>query len=352
MTREQYISGMLDCLRAHREQYPDLQAEDIVKFIFQGMLGVGHLLGPRASVEAYIAEEMAGQVPDPGQPLTEALSPGWCRLNLRRAMAEGLTPELIAKMMAAEQPERVFTRPDVRQVCAEYAQETGLPEIAEIAALLDDPRWLPSHSDSYRERCRPAYRVIPADWAPLLPAVGRIARAMAGGDRTLVTVDGPCASGKTTLAARLAAVFDAPVVHTDDFVVPHARKTAERLAQPGGNCDWERLINEVISPWKAGREAMVRKYDCHADCLLPPELLPAGNVLILEGSYCNLPAIRANADVRIFVTAPEAVRMERLKKRESAASLQMFETRWIPLENAYFEAYGLPDGGCECVMPD
>ena len=161
--------------------------------------------------------------------------------------------------------------------------------------------------------------------------------------RILVTIDGPCASGKTTLAAKLAAIFGAAVVHTDDFVIPHARKTAERLAIPGGNCDADRLAGEVAAPWKQGDPVVFRRYDCRQDRLLPEEQLPDGWILILEGSYCNLPAIRKYADVRIFLEAPWEIREVRLLERESARSMQMFRDRWIPLENAYFEAYGLPD---------
>ncbi len=160
----------------------------------------------------------------------------------------------------------------------------------------------------------------------------------------LITLDGPCASGKTTLAARLSEALGIPVVHTDDFVIPHARKTPERLALPGGNCDAERLAAEVLRPRREGRPLRFRRYDCHRDCLLPPEELAPGS-LILEGSYCNLPALRAFADLRIFLeTAPEE-RWRRLEKRESPASLQLFRSRWIPLENAYFEAFRLPDEG-------
>ena len=31
---------------------------------------------------------------------------------------------------------------------------------------------------------------------------------------------------------------------------------------------------------------------------------------------------------------------------ESPESLAMFRKRWIPLEDAYFAAFGLPDAGC------
>ena len=182
-----------------------------------------------------------------------------------------------------------------------------------------------------------------ADIAGVLQEVRRLRD---GTKRLLVTLDGPCASGKTTLAQRLAEALQADVVHTDDFVVPHARKTAERLALSGGNCDAERLVREVIAPWKQGELVRYRRYDCGRDRLLPPETLPDGDLLILEGSYCNLPAIRSYADLRLFLDAPEETRLARLQKRESPASLRRFREMWIPLENAYFEAYHLPDAGC------
>lgn len=166
----------------------------------------------------------------------------------------------------------------------------------------------------------------------------------------LITLDGPCVSGKTTLAGELAAAFGAAVIHTDDFVIPHAQKTRERLAVPGGNCDVERLVREVVAPFKAGDPVRYRRYDCMADCLQPEEELPFAPCLILEGCYCNLPAIRAYADARLFLDAPWEIRERRLLERESAASMQRFLDRWIPLENAYFEAYHLPDAQCRVIQ--
>ena len=167
--------------------------------------------------------------------------------------------------------------------------------------------------------------------------------------RFLITIDGPCASGKTTLAGKLSEALGAPVIHTDDFVIPHAQKTAERLAIPGGNCDAERLVREVLSPFMKGEPFVFRRYDCHADRMLPEETLPEGTTpLILEGSYCSLPAIRAFAGLRLFVNTPEEIRLSRLQSRETPQSLRLFHEKWIPLENAYFAAYGLPDR--ECVV--
>ena len=165
-------------------------------------------------------------------------------------------------------------------------------------------------------------------------------------DHPLITIDGPCASGKTTLAAQLADTLPAAVVHTDDYVIPHALKTAERLAIPGGNCDTERLVQEVVMPWKRSLPVRMSRYDCKADRLLPEELLPEKDVLILEGCYCNLPAIRQDADFRIFLDISREEQRARLLQRETPESMKRFEDRWIPLEEAYFSAYRLPDEGC------
>ena len=168
--------------------------------------------------------------------------------------------------------------------------------------------------------------------------------------RLIMTIDGPCASGKTTLARKLSEALHAPVIHTDDFVIPHAKKTAQRLARPGGNCDAERLVSEVLAPFQQGEPVKYRRYDCRADCLLPEEEIPEGtHILIVEGSYSNLPLIRAYAGVRLFVDAPEEIRFQRLQSRETPESLRRFQEKWIPLENAYFAAYGLPDGECAVV---
>lgn len=170
-----------------------------------------------------------------------------------------------------------------------------------------------------------------------------------GLDHPLVTIDGPCASGKTTLAGELAETLGASVIHTDDFVIPHTRKTPEQLSLPGGNCDEERLLAEVLRPWKAGGPVRYRRYDFRNDRLREEEgISPDRRILILEGSYSNMPGIRKLADVRIFTDIPPEVREQRLQKRESAESLKRFHALWIPLENAYFEAFGLPDP--ECIL--
>ena len=101
-------------------------------------------------------------------------------------------------------------------------------------------------------------------------------------------LDGPCASGKTTLAAFLEhAIPDLYIVHMDDYYIPMAQKTPERLSVPGGNADTERLLEEVLLPHRAGKDAVVRPYLCHEDRFLPSWTLPADGSLLLEGSAAD-----------------------------------------------------------------
>ncbi len=352
MTREGFEKRLLDNVRAQKKRCPDMEMQDAVKKIFQGMLGPGHLLSDRETVAGRIAQETNDLPPDPARPLFEPLSPAWCTLDLRRAAAEGIAPDLIAGMMRSSNGGARFTRADVRELIdrPEIREEFGIP--SGYGDRIAEEGFLPSHSEGFKKKHAPAYRVVDAAWMGCEAALSAIAGGMRERDRLLITLDGPCAGGKTTLAQRLSEVLRAETVHTDDFVIPHGMKTPERLSRPGGNCDAERLAEEVIRPWKTAGHAFLRRYDCRGDRMLPPEVLPDTRVLILEGSYCNLPAIREYADVRLFLDTPWNVREQRLRKRETPSSLERFYRQWIPLENAYFEAFGLPDGDCIPIRPD
>ena len=331
---------LLQALREHLNAHPQAEGPDVVKFVFQGMLGPGHLMTDPDRVLTYVRQEMENVGVCEDEPLTECLSPEWVRLNLRRAGAEGLAPEWIARMML-EGPDVRFTRQDVQSFLTEHAGELSI--FPNLPGQMPEADSLPSHTEMYRSAYRPAYRVISTVWLRFLPALCALGRQ--GKGWKIITMDGPCASGKSTLAEQLGKVIGASLVHTDDFVVPHARKTPERLAVPGGNCDWERLTAEVLRPYRQTGRCQVIRYDFRRDCLCPPEPLESP-CLLLEGSYCNLPAIRDLADVRIFVETSEATRMSRLEARESPESLRGFFNRWIPLEDAYFSFYQLPDAGC------
>ena len=84
------------------------------------------------------------------------------------------------------------------------------------------------------------------------------------------------------------------------------------------------MVREVVAPWKRGEKVMLRKYDFRHDRLLPAEEVPDVRVLILEGSYCNLPEIRQYADLRFFVTASRDIRDSAMGRYAGRLSMVSF----------------------------
>lgn len=63
--------------------------------------------------------------------------------------------------------------------------------------------------------------------------IERIERVYTERERVFVAIDGPCTSGKTTLATVLQRRFGGNVLHMDDFFLRPEQRTPERFAEPG-----------------------------------------------------------------------------------------------------------------------
>ena len=158
----------------------------------------------------------------------------------------------------------------------------------------------------------------------------------------LVAIDGRCSAGKTTLAARLRQKLNAPVFHMDDFYLPFALRTPRRLSVSGGHMDWRRLEAEILRPAIRAEEIIYRPYDAHADAWKTAQKISPQRLYIVEGSYALLPVLRPYYGYKIFLTVNAQVQQARLRKREGAEKLRMFQTRWIPAEENYFSACLVP----------
>lgn len=177
----------------------------------------------------------------------------------------------------------------------------------------------------------------------------RIAQLMQSRERVLVAIDGMCCAGKTTMSERLRQLLDANVFHLDDyFLQPHLR-TPGRLNKPGGNVDAERFLSEALLPALRGETAQVRKYDCHENLLMPPVAVSPKKIVLVEGAYSLHPLLAPYYDLKVFCRIDPVLQLSRILHRNGKAALKTFESRWIPLENAYFEALNiLPQ--CDIVI--
>ena len=154
----------------------------------------------------------------------------------------------------------------------------------------------------------------------------------------ILAIDGRCASGKTTLGKTLAAEWDATLFHMDDFYLQPHQRTAERLAEPGGNVDRERFLAEVLLPLTNGKPVPYRRFNCGTLKFEPTEIIKPKDIAIVEGSYSCHPVLREYYSLRIFMDIAPEKQMERIIRRNGPETAERFRTLWIPLEEAYFTA--------------
>ena len=110
----------------------------------------------------------------------------------------------------------------------------------------------------------------------------------------IIAIDGRCAAGKTTLAARLAKELGGDVIHMDDFFLPPALRTQERRSEPGGNVHYERFLTEVIPKLASGQAFSYQRFDCSR--MAPGDWLPVQNngFVFVEGAYSCHPERRGH----------------------------------------------------------
>lgn len=160
--------------------------------------------------------------------------------------------------------------------------------------------------------------------------------------RVLVAIDGSCTAGKSTLAAALKAHYHCNVFHMDDFFLRPEQRTAQRLAEDGGNVDYERFREEVLEPLKEGVSFSYRPYDCGSGQLKDAVEVIPGRVNIIEGTYSHHPYFEDPYDLKVFLTISPEVRRQRILHRPPFLHKRFFE-EWIPMEQAYFQAFRIEE---------
>lgn len=169
--------------------------------------------------------------------------------------------------------------------------------------------------------------------------------------RILLVIDGRCGAGKTTMASRISEELLCSVFHMDDFYLPAAEQTDERMKEPGGNIDFDRFLSEVIKPLESGDAVAYRPFLCRNQAYADTKLMPAERINIIEGTYSCHPRLRGAYEslcgheaatgsmklIRIFVDVDGKTQIERIRTRVGEQRLKMFEEKWIPREEEYFK---------------
>ena len=339
----------MDCflriLHIHARRYRKMTPCDAVKLAYQSVFGGGHLISDRdAALVRLRAEYDALHEKNTGGELTEEIGGGLVRLYLAALDPDVLPLEAVnvmfcrsAEMVQGNADAFSCALEDIRRGCAEGYLPFGTDE---LEAWLDTYRKqgmpMVSHSETYREAYHPAYRIIRQEFVPYLAPIGALYRQLAKNGRAVAAIDGMAGSGKSTLADLLAGLTGGEVIHMDDFFLPPVKRTAERLAEAGGNVDYERFLAEVCPGLISGEAFSYGVFDCSVMQVTSERLVPATPVRIVEGSYAMHPHFGRYAGVTLFLHVSPDEQMRRITARNGEKMAEKFKNIWIPMENRYF----------------
>lgn len=165
----------------------------------------------------------------------------------------------------------------------------------------------------------------------------------------IVAIDGRCAAGKTTLSEQLRELIGCNVIHADSFFLRPEQRTEERLNEPGGNIDYERLLAEVIEPLQCKKAFSYLSFSCKTQCLAEEIYIEPNSVTIIEGSYSCHPLLWKYYGLRVFLTVDPEEQLKRIERRNGADALTVFREHWIPLEEKYFTVLQIAER-CDCIF--
>ena len=332
----------------HLARYPKSRPQDLFKYLYQSAFGCEHLVASRGDAVSYIKREFEaseGREPTAIEPLDGS----YIRVPLS-ILGEGLKPETLGALFcrsAKKEPCGKASLLEKLEITAALAEEEKLPFSArDFHKSLENWRadGYPAvrHSEEFRGAYRPSYRVIAKEYSLFLPLFASIDRLMAQKGRLILAIEGGSASGKTTLAALLQAVYGCTVFHADDFFLRPEQRTPERFAEVGGNFDRERFLTEILEPLHTGKVITYQPFDCKTQKLLPPVSVTPTPLTVVEGAYSMHPTLSSYYDLSAFLKIDEGYQRERILKRNTPFLANRFFEEWIPMEKRYFEGTELP----------
>jgi len=386
--------------------HPSIAPQDVIKMCFQAAYGAEHLLTDMHKVREYFLAEY-NFCEKNSQPVAEFIAPEVCRVNLGAWKKLALPWEWLFNLfvrsasVSMEGGDKRFF--EYVNEWSGFVQNNGqIPGFSygELQAYIQDylakceggkPQAV-HHSQQYRDSEKPAYRVISGPFVRLVPILVEVAgqtgkskgsvtsvgakrssilrhqlnpsarvvsqspflrgwqkfaqQTFVGG--SIIAIDGRAASGKSTLAAGLRDIIGAEAIHMDDFFLPPELRTATRLSEPGGNIHYERFAQEVLPHLASGRGFEYRIFDCDTNSYNGTRKVVPSPWRVVEGSYSHHPRFGDYADVRVFSTVDSMTQMERITARNGTKMAAMFAAKWIPMEEAYFEAYDIAENAT-CV---
>jgi uridine kinase len=155
----------------------------------------------------------------------------------------------------------------------------------------------------------------------------------------IVVFDGRSGAGKTTIATFLANILKTKVIHMDDFFLPPAIRTKERLNETGGNIHYERFLKDILPKIRKKEAFSYLKYDCLTKSFTVKREIPSSKWRIVEGAYSTHPLFEKYYDLKVFCDISPKEQIRRIILRNGQEKAKEFAEKWIPMEEKYIKEF-------------
>ncbi len=325
---------MKTILNTHLQNYPQIQAQDVIKLCFQNEFGCEHMISTQEKSLQHILDESTS-------------------LSKKEIKIESIGNHLVRFHFGQLSSLEAYTLNQLFILTANTCKgnkESFIQKLKECQEELNDEtitqyinNYLKqgikpiSHSSAYHDAYEPHYRILREDLAYAFPLFLKINKLKKSKDHLLIAIDGKCGSGKTTLALLLNEIYQGNVFHMDDFFLQPYQRTSSRLEKPGENVDHERFLKEVLEPLSFKQNVLYQPFDCSKMALSNEiETILNKPINIIEGTYSLHPNLIDYYDLKIALTIDDHLQMERIVRRNGSQMAEKFRDLWIPLENRYF----------------
>ncbi len=330
------MMDMQQAWKLEQKLHPEWRREDQLKFIQQACLGPAHMIEEEDQSLKFlqIEKKMVTQ-----QEHVQQIGPFYVRVPLSMMKEQDLPLWNI-----------LFIKSATYAIPQEELFDACLNQIPNGISDLEKEKLRQGihHSEHYRQRYQPHYRVIKKEYVDFFPMIKQVYEMFKCRSQLCFAIDGPCASGKSTFAILLQELFDLPLFHMDDYFLPPHLKSKDRLCEPGGNVDYERCYQEILAPFQNRKEIVYRPYDCKEKKLFAPIHIPFYPYIVLEGSYAHHPYFQNVKTMKLFLNCCFDIQKERLKQR-SPYLYERFVQEWIPMEETYFQTFSIKEH-CDCLI--
>lgn len=311
---------MENIIKWHQQKYPKMQDQDLYKLLYQSEFGTGHSIENSKIALTRLQNEINQLTASNTKDLYEYISNDIIRINLETYKYYNLDINnlfnafVLLSYKTGDNDKFIYK-----------LNEFNIPFVSKGPV---------HHSEIYNQVYNPHYRIVSTSFLTQelkkIQALNFISNIKGN---KIIALEGKCGSGKTTLSNYLNEKLSVTIIPIDDFFLPLARKTKNRLSEIGGNVDYER-VGELLLSIRNKQINKYNKFNCQTQSYEEVNIVNNA-IIILEGVYSYHKYFRHLIDYMLYLEVDNSTQDERLRNR---SNYERFIKEWIPLENTYYDS--------------